>query len=857
MDDLLNDFLVETSEHIEAAGEQLVLFERDPSDHEAIIRIFRLFHTIKGTCGFLGLPRLEHLTHVTESLISKLRNGAAATAESVSLTLAAVDRVKSILAALAETGKEPEGDDEDLIVALQTHTGATPAPSTEDGSASGQNISGQDVPEPARATAKPEAGRPNPKPEIRVPMHARPETIRVSVGALERIMLLVSELVLTRNQLLEITRRQDDALIKTPLQRLSSLTTDLQDAVMRARMQSVGRLFASLPRLVRELAGELKKKLHLVTEGAETELDRQLVELIRDPLTHLLRNCADHGIEPPAERLALGKSEEGTIRVTATHEAGYITIDVSDDGRGLDLRKIRDKAIAKGLVSAGEAKNLSDDDIGRFIFAPDFSTATSLTNISGRGVGMDIVRDNIESIGGAISLTTVSGKGTRFTLKIPLTLAITPALIVEASGHRFALPQHSVVEAVGLGEVGAHTLEDFQGSLVLRLREEILPVVALSAILQINPNAQASGELVIVMRVNNRAFGVLVDAVTDVQEIVVKPLGSSLSELEVFSGHTILGDGSVVLILDPTGIAGRMGFERTSDYTVSRAVESFTPPDETTRFVLFRAGPGVLKALPLSLIVRIESIPATDIRKSDGLMIVQHQARLMPLVPLYSAAETQLQAINPVLVLGIGGESMGLLIEQIIDVVEARLTIEIASASPGIIGTAEIRGEIAEVLDATHFMQIARPNAYSRGVAHQFHVLLVDDKPFFRDMLAPLIIAAGYRVNTAASAAEALAIFEKGGHFDAVVTDTDMPQMSGYELARRLTREPRHRDLPIIALAAHAAPSVLQAARESGMYGAVGKFDRPALMKMLGEVLEVRLLHKHDLEKSVIGSAAA
>ena len=636
MDDLLNDFLVETSEHIEAAGEQLVLFERDPGNREAIIRIFRLFHTIKGTCGFLGLPRLEHLTHGTESLISKLRDGAPATAETVSLTLAAVDRVKNILAGLAATGKEPEGDDDDLIAALQAHTGlstsglepveAVLAPALEPIKTQTEKAEG----EKAGAARK----------ENRAPAHAptqtRPETIRVSVAALERIMLLVSELVLTRNQLLEITRHQDDTVIKTPLQRLSSLTTDLQDAVMRARMQSVGRLFASLPRLVRELAVDLKKKLHLVTEGADTELDRQLIELIRDPLTHLLRNCADHGIETPTERLALGKPEEGTIRVTATHEAGYITIDVSDDGRGLDVQKIREKAIAKGLVSPSEAKELSDEDVGRFIFAPDFSTAAAVTSISGRGVGMDIVRDNIEAIGGAISLTTVPGKGTSFTLKIPLTLAITPALIVEACGHRFALPQHSVVEAVGLGEAGVHSLEDLQGSLVLRLREDILPVVALSTILELDSGSRApSGELVIVMRVNNRAFGILVDAVTDVQEIVVKPLGSSLSELEVFSGHTILGDGSVVLILDPTGIAARMGFERINDYTVGRVVETFTPADETTRFVLFRAGAGALKALPLSLVVRIESIPAADIRTSDGLMVIQHQSHLMPLVPLF------------------------------------------------------------------------------------------------------------------------------------------------------------------------------------------------------------------------------
>jgi two-component system, chemotaxis family, sensor kinase CheA len=851
MDELLTDFLAETSEHIDAAGEQLVLFERDPSDREAIIRIFRLFHTIKGTCGFLGLSRLERLTHATESLISTLRDGAPATAETVSLTLSAVDRVKGILARLAETGREPAGDDDALICALQADADAATGETKETAPDRPEPAGGADIGPSLKENLAP------PPAQASTPRQA--ETIRVSVGVLERIMILVSELVLTRNQLLELTRHQEDTTIKTPLQRLSSLTTDLQDAVMRARMQSVGRLFATLPRSVRELAVELKKKLHLVTEGAETELDRQLIELIRDPLTHLLRNCADHGIEPPEERTAQGKPEEGTIRVTATHEAGYITIDVSDDGRGLDIDKIRDKAIAKGLVTAVEAKDLTDDELARFIFAPDFSTAAAVTSISGRGVGMDIVRENIETIGGAVSLTTVRGKGTRFTLKIPLTLAITPALIIEAGGHRFALPQHAVVEAVGLDERDNHKLENLQGSLVLRLRDEIVPVVALNSILQLDPGANqiAASALAIVIRVNNRVFGVLVDAVSDVQEIVVKPLGSSLSELDVFSGHTILGDGSVVLILDPTGIAARMGFERANDYTGGRTVEEFVPAEETTRFVLFRAGPGAPKALPLALIARIESIPAANIHMSDGLLVVQHQSQLMPLMPLYAGAESRLQEVNPVLVLGIGGESMGLLIEEILDIVEARLDIEIASASPGVIGTADIRGEIAEILDATYFLRLGRPNAFSRGVAHQFRVLLIDDKAFFRDMLAPLMIAAGYRVNTAASAADALAMFEKGAQFDAVVTDTDMPQMSGYDLARQLKRDPRHLDLPIVALAAHAAPTVLQAAKESGMYGAVGKFDRAALVKILSEILEVRQLNRNELERAVIGTAAA
>ncbi|MGB8276912.1 MAG: chemotaxis protein CheW [Methylovirgula sp.] len=854
MDELLNDFLIETNEHIEAAGDLLVAFEREPSNKGAITKIFRLVHTIKGTCGFLGLSRLEHLTHVTEALIGRLRDGAPAAPETVSAILASVDRVKFILGWLEKTGKEPEGNDTDLIDVLQLRiiTLGAPLPSVDDFAAAIESKTGaHDIVAPKVVEVASAPGLAN--------TTNRPETIRVAVGALERIMLLVSELVLTRNQLLELTRYQEDAVVKQPLQRLSALTSDLQDAVMRARMQPVGRLFTSLPRLMRELSVELKKKLRLVTEGADTELDRQLIEFIRDPLTHLLRNCADHGIEPPETRLACGKPEEGTIKVTATHEAGYITIDVSDDGRGLDLEAIRQKAVTKGLVTSAEAQQMSHSEICRFIFAPAFSTATVVTSISGRGVGMDVVRDNIESIGGSVSLTTTPGKGTRFSLKIPLTLAIAPALIIAAGGHHFALPQHSVIEAVGIDAESQHALETVQGSLVLRLRDEVIPVVDLKGVLALdsdNPSSEA-GNLVIVMRVSSRAFGVIVDRVTDVQEIVVKPLGASLTHLQVFSGHTILGDGSVVLILDPTGIASHLGFERSNDYAVGHVSEVFEPADTNTRFILFRAGPGVAKGLPLSLIARIESVASSAIRQSDGIFVMQHQGQLMPLMPLFAADQATLQTVSPVLVLGIGGESMGLLVEEILDVVESRIDIQISGASAGVIGTAEIRNEVVEILDATHFLRIGRPHAFSRAFANHFRILLVDDKPFFRDMLAPLLIAAGYRVTTAASGEDALAMFEKGAVFDAVVTDTDMPNMSGYTLARRLTDDPRHASLPVVALAAHAAPTVLRAAAESGMRGAVGKFDRNALLETLGKLLEAHDLNKHDLESRVIGAAAA
>ena len=316
-------------------------------------------------------------------------------------------------------------------------------------------------------------------------------------------MQLVSELVLNRNQLLEITRNRENDPMKPPLQRLSALTTDLQDAVMRARMQPVGRLFSSLPRLMRELSAELNKKINLVTDGADTELDRQLIEVLRDPLTHLIRNCADHGIETPEERVACGKPEFGEIYVSASHEAGQINIDISDDGRGLNLDRIRQKVLANGLASEEQVAQMSTEELCRFIFAPGFSTAARVTSVSGRGVGMDVVRSNIESIGGSVDLSTVAGSGSRFSLKIPLTLAIAPALIVRVGEQRFALPQHAVVEAVGLGSDSRHVIEKVQEALVLRLRDEVIPVIDLSAILGLNalPGQDAEEQLVVIIKI--------------------------------------------------------------------------------------------------------------------------------------------------------------------------------------------------------------------------------------------------------------------------------------------------------------------------------------------------------------------
>ena len=683
-----------------------------------------------------------------------------------------------ILSALEAHSVEPPGNDVDLIKALERHI---PTMDEEETTESIDGLLGLPPSEPVALDTK----------SSETVTQKRTETIRVDVTALERIMVLVSELVLTRNQLLEINRRQEDETVKAPMQRLSALTTDLQDSVMRARMQPLSRLFTRLPRLVRELAVDTRKKLTLVLEGGDTELDRQLIEVVRDPLTHILRNAADHGIELPAARLACGKPESGTIKITASHEAGYISVNITDDGRGLDMERIKTKALARGLVTPAALALMAPETIFRFIFLPEFSTAVTVTSISGRGVGLDVVRENIETIGGSIAVTSTFGKGTSFNLKIPLTLAIAPALIVEAGSHRFALPQQSVIEAVGLGEGSPHKIEQVQERMVLRVHDKIVPLVDLRELFKLDQEEQRSpATLAVIMRFGAQSFGILVDNVADVQEIVVKPLGASLAHLFMFSGHTILGDGSVVLILDTVGIAKSIGLTQLLELGVAHASERFVPPREKTRLILFRSGDSVLKVVPLSLISRIETAAPATIAVSDGMLVMQHRGFLMPLLRLDGYSSKDAAENKPVLVLGIGGESVGLVVDEIIDIVEDFIDIDIASANPGTIGSARIQDLVVEIIDVSHYVKLARPDAFARGIINRFAILLVDDRLFFRDMLSPILAAAGYRVTTASSGRDALFLLSKGAVFNAIVTDTDMPDMDGYTLAREIRRDP-------------------------------------------------------------------
>ncbi len=690
------------------------------------------------------------------------------------------------------------------------------------------------APPPAGGGQKPPASRPGAAEAVGKPQGAGParsaETIRVAVDTIERIMQLVSELVLTRNQLLELTRNRENDVIKPPLQRLSSLTTDLQDAVMRARMQPVGRLFSSLPRLVRELCTDLSKKIDLITEGADTELDRQLIEVLRDPMTHIIRNCADHGIETPEERVAAGKPEFGEIRVSASHEAGQITLDIFDDGRGLNLERIKQKAISQGLTTEGQLAQLSTEEICQFTFAPGFSTAAKVTSVSGRGVGMDVVRSNIESIGGSVSLTTVPGKSTRVSLKIPLTLAIAPALIVRVANQRFALPQHAVVEAVGLGKDSRHVIEKVQDALVLKLRDEVVPVLDLSTILSIENEQEENEQLVVILRVGTDSFGIRVDEVLDVQEIVVKPLNPSLAHLKAFAGQTILGDGSVVLILDPSGIGTRLGIEKSSEKR--EAAKEVHGPVESTRLVLFRAGEGLPKVLPLSLLSRIEMVEPARIAQSDNRYVMLHQGRLMPLLPTSPMQEIG-QAGHPVLVITANNRTIGLLVDEIIDIVEEKLDIQLPSLTDDVVGSAEIKGEPVELIDVTYYLQAAYSTINEEEAQS---VLLIDDDLFFRDTLKPVLIGAGYALTTAETAEQVREIYEHNPDFRVVAVDAEMLDEDGQNLAQAL-RDRLPGDFPLVRLYNQPAHMVAGMPVDHPMTINISKLDRQSLLATLASIL--------------------
>jgi two-component system chemotaxis sensor kinase CheA len=560
------------------------------------------------------------------------------------------------------------------------------------------------APEPPAAPPAPDA----PATDDAARPRAADESIRVDVGHLERLMNLVGELVLARNQILQQPDVQRDQALGTICGRLSNLTTELQEAVMKTRMQPVGTVWSKIPRMVRDLARACGKQARLEMDGGETELDRTLVEAIKDPLTHVVRNCVDHGIEAPAVRTAAGKPIEGTLGLRAYHEAGQVIVEIADDGAGIDVARVREKAVRRGLVTPAQAERMSDRELCQLIFLPGFSTREEVTHVSGRGVGMDVVRTNIERIGGTVDLQNRPGLGMTLRMRLPLTLAIIPVLIVRSGGQRFAVPQASLLELVA---VESSRVERLYGAPVLRLRGELLPLVDLCGVLRLEP-APADPETrhIVIVQFDGRTFGLLVDAIDDTQEIVVKPLNSLLKSLACYSGATILGDGEVALILDVPGLATRARLEHPDIAAADDAAAAKADEAPPVSLLVMETFEHARVAVPLEFVSRLEEAPRSAIERAAGRPAMQYRDRVLPLVEvgralgLAAGPAPDPDAPMTVVVVTLGGRSAGLVVENIVDIVAQSLDVQAAAAVPGTLGSAVVQGRITDLLDVPRLL---------------------------------------------------------------------------------------------------------------------------------------------------------
>ncbi len=684
MEDIVQEFLVEGAEEVELLDRDLVALEREPGSPELLAEIFRAVHTLKGNSGALGFSKLESVAHAGESLLAALRDGKLAlTPKLTNGLLAMVDALRSLLRAIEENGSEDEGNYTSVVDLLR---------GLADEFAAANKASTQNLAPPS--TLAPE--------NRRDAVGASTASVRVGVGLLDHIMNLVGELVLARNQVLHVAAASSDVSVVNAAQRLKSATSGLQESVMKARMEPIGNLWNKLPRLVRDIAAHYGKQIALEMKGSEIELDRTILEAIKDPLIHILRNAIDHGIESAEQRAKAGKTAAGHVRLSAFHEGGRVHVEISDDGAGINLPRVRQRAVERGMITAEEAAAIGERELTRLVFTPSFSTAEAVTNISGRGVGLDVVRTNIERIGGAIDLESVAGQGTILKINLPLTLAILPALIVSSGGERFAIPQASLLELVAL-EVGEQNnrIEQICGAPVYRWRHGLLPLVFLDCQLQL-PRQNAGAMNIVVLQAGAQPFGLVVDAIGDTEEIVVKPLSHPLKRLSCFAGAAILGDGHVVLILDVTGVAQLANLATAGsapEHKEATAIEVHPDPARQC-WVTFRQNAGRRFALPMSAVARLEEIPAEKVERSRGREVVQYCGEILPLLrtsDLFHEPASERDLLQ-VLVLREAGPGIGLVVDRIEDIVEQ--TVELHGGETGWLqGTTVIDERVADMLD--------------------------------------------------------------------------------------------------------------------------------------------------------------
>lgn len=754
---LIEDLVIESLEGLDAFDAEMLALEEHEGDAQEHLRTaFRLMHTVKGSSGCLGFEKIEKVAHAGENLLSLLRDDVLQVDQPVVTgLLRCSDALREMMRCL-EAGTSLDGlRHADLLHLLE---GLQKAGITEHSSGvaveeivaksetkpqgwglfddyeavDGSTVLTKEIPmqeaqnpgsrwdenEDAELDPSSEAGREdsadilsglkNEKGAGQVVPKASESAIRVEVAQIDRLMNLVGELVLARNQILQLAAGNANPALNGPVQRVNLITTELQASVMKTRMQTMQTVWSKFPRLVRDLSQELGKRVVLTMEGQETELDRTVAEAIKDPLTHIVRNSIDHGLEVPAARLAGGKKESGQVRLRAFHEGGQVVIEITDDGRGINLQHIAAKAIERGLIQKEDAARMSEREILNLIFLAGFSTAEKVTNVSGRGVGMDVVRSNVERIGGSVEVTSAVGEGTTMQIRIPLTLAIIPALLINCAKGRFAIPQASLLELVRLDPANpARRIERLDRAPVLRLRGKLLTLLDLGQALNLRKEPAPEDSFVVVVEAGGRKFGLMVDAVLDTEEIVVKPLHKALKALGAFAGATILGDGRVALILDIAGLAKRSGMsaQRKSLDSDAHKQAAQAAGTENLRLLMTRVEKNRV-AFPLEEVTRIEEIPAGSVERSGPREVLQYRGRIMPLVRIgecLGLAGTERKvaddAVIRVVVCQLNGTQAGLIIDEIEDIFEESVTVERFGNERCLAGSLVAGGLVADLLD--------------------------------------------------------------------------------------------------------------------------------------------------------------
>ena len=744
---LIKDLLIESFEGLDILDREMLALEKGEGNTETLNNVFRIIHTLKGSSGCIGLSKIESVAHVGESLLSLVRDGKLTfSPPMIRALLEYSDALKEMLHCLEQTGQEGAVDYSPLLQKLQVLQDGDAGPGKPGAATFGLFDEGTEsspppppapaaVPEPARPNAPPPGLAPAPEKAAvekdgaaRTGSPVSDTAIRVDVGQLDKLMNLVGELVLARNQIVQFTSQSQEPTLLNAAQRINTITTELQESVMKTRMQPIGNVWAKFPRIVHDMAHDLGKQVQLVMEGKETELDRTIIEAIKDPLTHLVRNALDHGIEPPEARRAAGKPEQGTLILRAFHEGGQVNIEILDNGQGIDTAKVKEKAVQHSLITPDQAARLSDREVFALIFLPGFSTAEKVTNVSGRGVGMDVVKTNIEKIGGSVDVLSEAGQGTTLKIKIPLTLAIIPALIVTSGTERFAIPQVSLLELVRLeAEQARKGLEMLYGAPIYRLRGQLLPLAYLNRELKLDagatepahPAASDAVVNIVVLQADGRQFGMVVDEINDTEEIVVKPLGKQLKGITCFAGATIMGDGKVALILDVLGLAQHAHvIAEVHDRSLAGKTKVAERADERQTLLLFNAGPSARMAIPLSLVARLEEFPRAQVERSGSQEVVQYRGQILPLIQVASYLPSSGDPAAPgdplqVVVYSEGARSVGLVVGKINDIVHEALTVKRVAGRDGILGSAVIQDKVTDLLDVIGIVRLADPTFYS------------------------------------------------------------------------------------------------------------------------------------------------